>query len=150
MQPFFFLMVPLNMTIKILQSIIKPNKFNIGIIFPFWEVIALYVFNNDWFESFKLFFFIQACFGFSLTKCIFCGHRVQDTWTAGCEPISDFAEHTLATTCDTTTYLTGFLSMMLFAGFNQHIAHHLFPTIDHYHLSKITPLVKETAKEFNV
>jgi linoleoyl-CoA desaturase len=39
---------------------------------------------------------------------------------------------------------------MLFAGFNQHIAHHLFPTIDHYHLSKITPLVVETAKEFGI
>lgn len=71
-------------------------------------------------------------------------------WTAGSEPIQDFGEHTLAATCDTTTHLTGFLSMALFAGFNQHIAHHLFPTVDHYHLGKVTPLIRETCQEFGV
>lgn len=150
MQPFFFVMVPLNLVIKLVFSLVSPKRFTLSLLYPFAEVVVLYLFNGDLWASFKLFFFMQACFGFSLTKCIFCGHRTQQMWTAGCEPIEDFGEHTLASTCDTTTELKGFLSMALFAGFNQHIAHHLFPTVDHYHLSKVTPLVKETCSEFGL
>ena len=142
LQPFFFIMAPLNILVKMGHAIINPKKFTLSQLYPFTEVLVLYLFNGDIVESLKLFFFMQACFGFSLTKCIFCGHRTQDMWTAGCDPIQDYGEHTLAVTCDTTTELTGYLSMALFAGFNQHISHHLFPTIDHYHLSKVLPLIK--------
>jgi fatty acid desaturase len=135
-------MVPINMVIKIFYAVVNPKKFTWSIVYPFLEVVILYLLKRDLLNSFLLFFFMQACFGFSITKCIFCGHRTQDMWTAGNERIEDFGEHTLATTCDTTTDLKGFLSMALFAGFNQHIAHHFFPTIDHYHLNKVLPIIK--------
>lgn len=147
LQPFFFVMVPLNMIIKIVFAIINPSKkFTMSLLYPWTEVVILYLFKQDLFESLCLFFFMQACFGFSLTKCIFCGHRTQEMWSAGSERIEDFGEHTVASTCDTTTHLRGFLSMALFAGFNQHISHHLFPTVDHSHLDKLLPIIKETMK----
>lgn len=37
-----------------------------------------------------------------------------------------------------------------FGGFNHHIAHHLFPGINHVHSSKITPIIKETILEFGL
>lgn len=37
-----------------------------------------------------------------------------------------------------------------FGGFNHHIAHHLFPNINHVHSSKITPIIKETVKEYGL
>lgn len=37
-----------------------------------------------------------------------------------------------------------------FGGFNHHITHHLFPNINHIHSPKITPIVKQTIKEFEL
>lgn len=39
---------------------------------------------------------------------------------------------------------------LFFGGFNHHIAHHLFPNINHMHSPKITPIIKETAIEFGL
>ena len=35
-------------------------------------------------------------------------------------------------------------------GLNHQVEHHLFPTICHVHYPKISKIVKETAKEFNL
>ena len=37
-----------------------------------------------------------------------------------------------------------------FGGFNFHIAHHLFPSVQHRHYKKITCIIKNTAKEFGL
>ncbi|MDX1350447.1 MAG: fatty acid desaturase [Putridiphycobacter sp.] len=37
-----------------------------------------------------------------------------------------------------------------FGGFNHHIAHHLFPGINHIHSTKITPIIKKTVLEFDL
>lgn len=37
-----------------------------------------------------------------------------------------------------------------FGGFNHHVAHHLFPNINHIHSTKITPIIKQTAMEFGL
>jgi fatty acid desaturase len=47
----------------------------------------------------------------------------------------------MATTCDTTTDLTGIFSFMFFAGFNIHSVHHMFPTADHSQFPKILPYI---------
>ena len=38
----------------------------------------------------------------------------------------------------------------LIGGINFHIEHHLFPTINHVHIRKMSPIIKATCKEFNV
>lgn len=65
-------------------------------------------------------------------KILLCGHRIQDTWTEGCEKIEDYGEHTINATSDTDVWITGIWSYLLLAGFNVHMAHHLFPTADHH------------------
>ncbi|MDG0974024.1 MAG: fatty acid desaturase [Crocinitomicaceae bacterium] len=37
-----------------------------------------------------------------------------------------------------------------FGGFNHHVAHHLFPSINHTHCTAITPIIKQTAQEFGL
>jgi linoleoyl-CoA desaturase len=37
-----------------------------------------------------------------------------------------------------------------FGGFNHHVAHHLFPAINHTHCTAITPIIKQTAQEFGL
>jgi linoleoyl-CoA desaturase len=38
----------------------------------------------------------------------------------------------------------------LFGGFNHHVAHHLFPSINHIHCTALTPIIKETALQFGL
>lgn len=38
----------------------------------------------------------------------------------------------------------------LFGGFNHHVIHHLFPNICHVHYPKLTPILTETAKKYNL
>lgn len=38
----------------------------------------------------------------------------------------------------------------LWGGMNYQIEHHLFPSLNHVHFSKIAPIVEETCKEFNI
>ena len=37
-----------------------------------------------------------------------------------------------------------------FGGFNHHVAHHLFPKINHVHSTAITPIIKKTAEEYGL
>ena len=51
----------------------------------------------------------------------------------------------------TTDYATSSpIISWLMGGFNHHIIHHLFPKICHVHYKKLTPLVRQTAKEFGI
>ncbi len=66
------------------------------------------------------------------------GGKMERTW----------AEHQLFTTLDfgRKNPLVNFF----FGGLNFQVEHHLFPKICHIHYSKISPIVEETAKEFNL
>ncbi|GLR19880.1 fatty acid desaturase family protein [Portibacter lacus] len=59
-----------------------------------------------------------------------------------------WSHHQLLTTTDYAT--NKFIINWLMGGFNHHIAHHLFPRINHVHYKAITTLVKETAEEFGL
>jgi linoleoyl-CoA desaturase len=61
---------------------------------------------------------------------------------------TSWAYHQLATVID---FATGnwFLNFF-FGGFNHHIAHHLFPNICHVHYVHVTPIIKQTAEEFEL
>ena len=89
--------------------------------------------------------------GYLLTSTSFCVHRGELMWTEG-DPggEKDFGKHIFLTTIDHSTDYSLFWSFYLFAGFNNHIAHHLFPTVDHSRLPEIKEIIISTAKEFNM
>lgn len=80
-------------------------------------------------------------------RVLFCGHRVGETWTEGCERIEDFGEHTIYSTADTDVGIKGFLSYLLVGGFNIHTPHHFFPTADLAILPKILDIIDEVCQE---
>jgi linoleoyl-CoA desaturase len=59
-----------------------------------------------------------------------------------------WSHHQLLTTTDYAT--NNPIINWLMGGFNHHIAHHLFPKINHVHYGNITPIVKQTAEEFHL
>lgn len=59
-----------------------------------------------------------------------------------------WAEHQMRTTMNFATGDPIFSWMV--GGLNYQVEHHLFPTISHVHYPKISKIVEETAKEFNI
>ena len=47
-------------------------------------------------------------------------------------------------------YSANWFLNFFFGGFNHHVAHHLFPSINHTHCTAITPIIKQTAQEFGL
>ena len=101
-------------------------------------IMSACIWNSEsgW-EGIKFYLFIYGCFTFILMKSLFCGHRIQDTWSEGAEKIEDYGEHTIYATSDTDAWIHGLASYILLAGFNVHVAHHFFPTADHKILPKL-------------
>ena len=66
------------------------------------------------------------------------GKTVQENWTI----------HQLKTTCNLASK-SRFFSWFV-GGLNYQIEHHLFPNICHVHYRKLSPIVMETAKEFEI
>ncbi len=56
--------------------------------------------------------------------------------------------HQVYTTADFST--NSWLVNQLFGGFNHHVIHHLFPHISHIHYPKLTPILREKAKKYNL
>lgn len=78
-------------------------------------------------------------------------HRSAGIWTEGDpNPNRDFAIHTLKTTADHSQGISLLGSLLLFQGFTDHVAHHLFPTVDRAKLPLITPLIREACQEMNL
>lgn len=59
-----------------------------------------------------------------------------------------WSHHQVITTADFST--NNWLINHLFGGFNHHVIHHLFPHICHIHYPKITPILKELSKKYNL
>jgi linoleoyl-CoA desaturase len=60
----------------------------------------------------------------------------------------DWASHQMKTTANFAP--KSWLFSWFVGGLNFQIEHHLFPNICHVHYKKIAPIIKETAKEFNL
>ena len=122
----------------------------------FWYMIPLFVGGSyylrtgDLWYSIQMHLFMYCIFGLFMNRILFCGHRLQTLWSEGAPRIEDFGEHTMATTSDTDIWITGFWSLVLTAGFNQHTPHHLFPTADIAIFPKLLPIIDEVCKERGV
>ena len=95
----------------------------------------------------KLHLYIYGVFGFIANRILFCNHRIQEVWSEGAERIQDFGEHTILSTNDTDTWVTGFIAYVFLAGFNNHTSHHFFPTADQSSHPKILKVIKKVCKE---
>lgn len=145
----FIFIQPLNFVLKtILVPIIKLRKPELWYLVPLVVLLSIYLRTGDLWYAFKLHLFIYGVFGALFNRVLFCGHRLQELWSEGAERIQDFGEHTILSTNDTDTGITGFWSFLLLAGFNIHTPHHFFPTADHSALPKIlTILDRECSKK---
>lgn len=61
---------------------------------------------------------------------------------------NSFLKHQLATTSNFA--VNSWLVNFLFGGLNFQVEHHIFPHVCHTHLRKISPIVRETAREFGL
>jgi fatty acid desaturase len=82
-------------------------------------------------------------------------HRSDYSWTAGCErlapPEADFGRHVVSTTDDYMAEAAGVeAKLFAFASFNDHVAHHLFPTVDLSQQHRVRRLFLETCRERGV
>jgi fatty acid desaturase len=69
--------------------------------------------------------------GFFIGKMLLCPHRQTELWSEGAPEIRDYVLHNIASTTDFAHNAGAYESLLLYSGFNVHIIHHLFPTIDH-------------------
>ena len=68
LQPFFFLMIPINLCVKLILKVIRRKKIYWELLVPYSELIVLYLFIGNFLQSFLLFLYMQAIFGFLFTK----------------------------------------------------------------------------------
>ena len=82
-------------------------------------------------------------------------HRSSFAWTAGCEsvraPRADFGEQTVMATNDMAVETAGLaMKLFVFGSFNDHITHHLFPTLDLSKQHLVRPLFLQCCRDFGV
>ncbi|MFP2996305.1 acyl-CoA desaturase [Spongiivirga sp. MCCC 1A20706] len=117
-----------------------------------WIVLPLIFIDVAWWKVLLGFFVMHYVAGLILSIVFQLAHVVEDT----AMPLPDesgtmkntWAIHQLFTTANFSTknkivnWFTG--------GLNHQVEHHIFPHISHVHYTKISKIVKETAKEFNL
>ncbi|MFT7072356.1 fatty acid desaturase family protein [Patiriisocius sp. Uisw_017] len=122
------------------------------IYFSIWVVIPLLFFDIAWWKILIGFFIMHYVAGLILSIVFQLAHVVEGATM----PLPDatgtmkntWAIHQLFTTVNFGTknrimnWFTG--------GLNHQVEHHIFPNISHVHYTKISKIVRETAKEFNL
>ena len=147
----FLFVQPMNFLLKIFViPIVRKRKPDPWYIVPIIVFLTFYLRTGDVWYSLKLHVFIYGIFGLLFNRMLFCGHRLQELWSEGAERIQDFGEHTMAATNDTDTWITGFFSYLLLAGFNVHTPHHFFPTADLAIHSKILVILERVCKRMGI
>ncbi len=120
--------------------------------FAYLIVIPVFVFKvqvGPWIAGFFLMHFLA---GIVLTTVFQLAHTVEGTQHP--MPSSEgtiensWAVHQLCTTVDFAT--NNRLLSFYIGGLNFQVEHHLFPKICHVHYPKIAPIIKDTAREYNI
>ncbi len=115
--------------------------------------IPMLVINLPWWEVFIGFCIMHFVCGLILALIFQPAHVVEETEfleVAKEKPMveDEWAEHQMKTTANFAP--KSFLFSWFVGGLNFQIEHHLFPNICHVHYKKIAPIIKRTAKEFNL
>lgn len=117
-----------------------------------WLVIPILFFNLPWWHVLIGFFIMHYVAGLILSVVFQLAHVVEEADMPLPDPSgtmkNTWAIHQLFTTVNFSTknrivnWFTG--------GLNHQVEHHIFPHISHVHYTKISRIVKNTAKEFNL
>lgn len=113
------------------------------------QLVILCYFHGGW-HGLGLFLTMQAVASVLMIGLSSLVHRTPYAWTSG-DPDAqrDFASHLVCSTTDHTTGTSLFVSLFVFSLFNNHVLHHLFPTVD---MSRLRgPVYKtfvDTCREF--
>jgi len=117
-----------------------------------WIVIPILFFNIVWWKILIGFFIMHYTAGLILSVIFQLAHVIEEAEVVLPEKSgtmkNTWAIHQLRTTVNFATnnkivnWFTG--------GLNHQVEHHIFPHISHVHYSKISKIVKNTAKEFNL
>lgn len=115
-------------------------------------ILPLTISNLEWQQVLLAFFLMNCSASLLITLALIPSHVAEDSLfpvpdQSGLMPYS-WSHHQMHTIIDFATN-SWFLNF-LFGGFNHHVAHHLFPRISHVHYVHVTPIIKQTAKEFGV
>ncbi len=114
-------------------------------------VLPLLILDIPWWSVFLLLLLKHMIAGFTLSVIFLLAHIVPDCVFP--EPVNleiknNWAIHQLETTSNFGPKSKIF--HWLIGGLNYQVEHHLFPDICHVHYKKLSTIVKQTAKEFNV
>ncbi len=122
------------------------------IYFSIWIVIPILFFGIAWWKILIGFFIMHYVAGLILSIVFQLAHVVEDADMplpeASGTMKNTWAIHQLFTTVNFSTknrivnWFTG--------GLNHQVEHHIFPNISHVHYTKISEIVKSTAREFNL
>ena len=115
-------------------------------------ILPMIFFSVSWYHVILGFVFMHLISGMALALIFQPAHVIEDTdFYLPDEDISvenNWAIHQMKTTANFANKSI-FFSWFV-GGLNFQIEHHLFPNICHIHYKKIAPIVKQTAKDFNV
>lgn len=120
--------------------------------FAYIVIIPMVYSDFEWWQILVGYLLMNAAAGFTITLALVPAHVASTSHfplpnADGNMPHS-WSRHQMLTTTDYAT--DSILINMIMGGFNHHIIHHLFPKICHVHYEQLTPLLKQTAKEFGV
>uniref|UniRef100_A0A6B2L6G3 Fatty acid desaturase domain-containing protein n=1 Tax=Arcella intermedia TaxID=1963864 RepID=A0A6B2L6G3_9EUKA len=133
--------------------LLKKQKFRWEYYIPLLELLFLFFTSGSLLISLYLFFAMHCTFSLVFLLVAWTVHHDQYQWHDG-EPLSDadrdFGRFIYQTTSDHSIELNLFLSLLFFAGLNDHILHHLFPTIDRSRFDEIRTIFQNTCLEFGM
>ena len=117
-----------------------------------WIVIPLVFFNIVWWKILIGFFIMHYTAGLILSVVFQLAHVMDEAEVVLPEKSgtmkNSWAIHQLKTTVNFATHNK--VVNWFVGGLNHQVEHHIFPHISHIHYNKISKIVKETAKEFNL
>ena len=120
--------------------------------FSIWIIIPLIFFNIVWWKILIGFFIMHYVAGLILSVVFQLAHVVDEAETVLPNPSgtmkNTWAIHQLFTTVNFSP--NNKLLSWFVGGLNHQVEHHIFPNISHIHYSKISKIVKKTAKEFDL
>ncbi|MGB5355121.1 MAG: acyl-CoA desaturase, partial [Eudoraea sp.] len=117
-----------------------------------WIIIPMVFLDIAWWKILLGFFVMHYVAGVILSVVFQLAHVVDEAETPLPEKDgtmkNTWAIHQLATTVNfgTKNRLVNWFT----GGLNHQVEHHIFPNISHVHYTKISQIVKQTAKEFNL
>ena len=147
----FLFMGILNFLRRFIFHFMGKDKLRIENAIPMIELLILWSNAVSLSSALYLWTIMHGVASIHLMLSTFPNHRTDNHWSEGDpKPVKGFAEHTIITTSDHSVKMNLMLAYICFGGFNDHILHHMFPTIDRGVLPEFKGTLIESCKEFGI